>query len=96
MQTLQANLSQGSGRTSKLGRSPEAILWLQECDREALSYDSHNMRVKVKKTVQSNSQIDTFIAKVVSAPSDNLAAVLANFKWTFDKVSNMPMGHLTI
>ena len=53
------------------------------------------MKVKLKKTAQSNSQIDTFIEKVLSATTDNLATVLANFKWIYDKVSDINLGTLT-
>lgn len=54
------------------------------------------MKVKLKKTVQSNSQIDAFIGKVLSAPADNLAAVLANFKWIYDKVGGIFGGFSSI
>ena len=49
------------------------------------------MKVKLKKAVQSNNLIDSFIGKVLAAPVNDLAAALANFKWVYDKVRSKPI-----
>jgi len=44
------------------------------------------MKVKLKKAVAPNPHIDGFVAKVLIAAPGNLSNLLANFKWTYDKV----------
>jgi hypothetical protein len=44
------------------------------------------MRVKLKKAIPPNSQVDAFIGKVLDAAPGSLPTILANFKWAYDKV----------